>query len=111
MNTVKIRECTGESDYSGNRLYSEKSVNIDSLSTSDLIGFLKMPASDDIWGNEALCALYSELNDRLRHEKDSELSFLYNTTGACCTGMATIGLVVLYMEMARRFFYEHPITE
>jgi hypothetical protein len=108
--TVNIRIGTGEFDYSGNQYFYEKEVDIRSLSDSDLIMFLKTPNIDEVFNNNSLYSIKDELESRLRLAKDSELSFLYNTTGTVCHSSRSVGDIVLLKEMAKRFSIEHPIS-
>ena len=107
MNTVKIKVSTGECDYSGNLIHYQKEVDVRSLSESDLIRFLDK-SIDEVCKVGELFDLYVNLRKRLMNLSDSELSFLYSTTGAIIAARPTVGFETLFREMARRFYNRNP---
>ncbi len=107
MKTIKINVHTGEYDYSGNPIHYQKEVDVRSLSESDLIRFLDK-SMDEVCKVGEMFDLYVNLRKRLMNLEDSELSFLYSTTGAVVAARPTVGFETLFREMARRFYNRNP---
>lgn len=102
MNTIKVNVATGEQDYSRRILFTQKEVDINSLTCSELIRFLNT-SMEEICKDKALWELYTALREQILYLEDKELSFLYATGGAT-SGTTGIGEVVLLKEIARRFY-------
>lgn len=102
MNTIKVNVATGEQDYSRIILFTQKEVDINSLTCSELIRFLNT-SMEEICKDKALWELYTALREQILYLKDKELSFLYATSGGATSGTTGIGEVVLLKEIARRF--------
>jgi len=103
MNTIKINIGTGEFGYSRQAFFTQKEIDIESLSESDLIRFLNKTI-EEVCKDKILWELYTLLNSRVLQLKDKELNFLYATTGSACSASHGVGVRVLLKEMARRFY-------
>lgn len=103
MNTIKVNIGTGEFDYSRQAFFTQKEIDIESLSESDLIRFLNKDM-EEVCKDKILWKLYVALNDRILQLENKELNFLYATTGSACSANHGVGVGILLKEMARRFY-------